>query len=593
MLGSKNNSVVSFRTQLIYKLIPIILIPLITIAIFSYEISFNALRTRSLKDVERIASLVNENLDYLIKDTEQLTKSVLYDQSIQRIISNYDKDRDYVEPNDNEKVQIYLRKMLVENISVRSIFIYTKGNTVLGESLYGDLPSSEWKNEEWYYRAMNARDKAIIIPSHFIDRRFQNYSKSKDTVFSIARQIKNTDTFDIIGVIVFNIDLSSIDRVIKISQLNSEARFLILDKDNWVYPEENKDFRQNSESIVDIRNAINKHKNNIELGNTSYFLSSNTSAYSGWTVISLVPEAMITKDVRYIKLMTIIVIVITLFFIITLFYYLATAISKPVTRLRNIMKHVETGNLDIYYNAKGHGEIEELGRAFNRMLERLKQLIQDNLNAQLQRQVAELAALQNQLNPHFIYNTLEAFQMIAITEGSGRLARMSYSLGQLMRTALDVKEFSTIGQELEHVRNYLVLIKERYEDRLNYNIFAQEELLAFSIPKLTLQPLVENAVYHGLDKKIGPGNVHIDVYRSDDIILMEIKDDGVGIPAGRLQDLQTDLEKEENVLQKKESIGIANTQMRIKRIYGKSYGISIASVVDMGTVVTVRIPVNN
>lgn len=585
-------SVVSFRTQLIYKLTPIILIPLITIGIFSYEISFNALRIRSMKDVERIASLVNENLDYLIKDTEQLAKSVLYDQSIQQIICSYIKDRDYVEPGDNEKVVNYLRKMLVENNAVRSIFIYTEGNMVFGNSLYGDQPESDWKSKDWFNDAINARDKAVIIPTHYIDRRFQSSQKSRDSVFSVARQIKDTDNFNIIGVIVFNIDLSSIERIIKVSQSNSDARFLIFDEDSRVYPKDDDEFRLNPQTIKSIRKAIDEHKNSTELNNTDYFLSGNTSAYSGWTVISLVPETMITKEVSYIKVMTVIVIVITLVFIVTLFFYLATVISKPVTGLRNLMKQVETGDLDINYPVKGHGEIEELGRAFNRMLERLKQLIQDNLHAQLQRQVAELAALQNQLNPHFLYNTLEAFQMIAITEGSSRLARMSYSLGQLMRTALDIKEFTTIGQELEHVRNYLVLIKERYEERLNYNISAEEALLAFRIPKLTLQPLVENAIYHGIDRKVGPGNVEISITRQETVLFIEIKDDGTGISGDRLQELQIQLEREENVLQKSKSIGIANIQMRLKRIYGKAYGISIESRLGEGTTVAIRIPLN-
>jgi two-component system, sensor histidine kinase YesM len=584
-------TVIRFRTQLIYKLIPIILLPIITIGIFSYKLSFSALQSRSSKDVERIASLVNENLNYMINDIEQLAVSTLYDQNIQQIVSSYNSDRKYIEPDDNDNVQSYLRKMLIQNEAVQSIFIYTKGNTIFEQSLHGDLPDVEWKSKKWYKDALNSRDNAIIIPTHFIERRSQALNDIKTSVFSVARQIKNTNNFNVIGVSVFNVKLSSIERIITVSQTDSNTRFLILDlQGNWIYPNDEDAFRKNVGSVEAIHSSLKKQKNKIALNKTSYYMSSNTSAYSGWTVIALVPENSISKEVQYIKWTTVIVILITSFLIAALFFYIATVISKPVSKLRDLMKHVETGDLNIQYEAKGHGEIDELGRAFSRMIERLKQLIQDNLQAQIQRQLAELAALQSQLNPHFLYNTLEAFQMIAITEGSSRLARMSYSLGQLMRMALNAEEFSTIRQELDHINNYLVLIKERYEDRLNYEIVAPEQLMECRIPKLTLQPLVENAIYHGIDKKVMSGTVSIKIMQKECDISIEIQDDGAGIPEEKLSAICAELENEENVLKKKGNIGIANIQARIQNIFGKEYGISIRSEVGVGTTVIVKIP---
>lgn len=191
------------------------------------------------------------------------------------------------------------------------------------------------------------------------------------------------------------------------------------------------------------------------------------------------------------------------------FFAIINSVGRQVTRLRRLMYQVEKGNLDVRFQNRGRGELIQLGQSFNRMVTRLKQVIQDNYEAQIQRQKVEIAALQSRINPHFLYNTLASLQMIALTEGCGRVASMSYDLGQLMRYALATEELVSLEQELENTKHFLALMQERYGERLSVTLSVDTDLLQYVVPRLMLQPLVENAIAHGIDSKFGAGNVQI------------------------------------------------------------------------------------
>lgn len=566
----------------------------------SYTISLNAIQDRATRDIQRITDLVGENLDYTLKNVVQLSKLVLYDPDIQDIIIKYNNNpmTQYIEPDDNNKLDVFLRNLLMGNEFIQSASIYTQGNAYFNQSLYNDLPETDWKDKAWFFAALNANDSFVIVPTRDVAQNWNSGNIKSRPEFTIARQIKNVSNndvkdFKVIGVVTINMALSTIKNIITISKADSDIQFIIYDKDgNLIFPAQSDLPKDQFATLPTLISAVKRKDARYEYDHTDYLLYSKSSSYSGWTVAALVSEESFTNGIQAIKWTTFMVIFITLFFAITLFLYLISSISRPVTELRKLMKIVEEGKLDVNYSGKGNGDIIKLGQSFNHMLLRLRQLIQDNYQAKIQRQKAELAALESQLNPHFIYNTLESFQMIAITEGSDRLARMSYSLGQLLRFPLSAGEIVDLPKEIENVKDYLLLIKERYEDRLSYEIHIQEELNDALLPKLTLQPLVENAVYHGIDPKIGQGKIVVDAETDGDDVLIHISDNGVGIKEKDLEDLMAELNHGEELFTKKDHIGIFNIHERIQRIYGNGYGLTISSIAGLGTRVTVRLPGN-
>jgi len=211
------------------------------------------------------------------------------------------------------------------------------------------------------------------------------------------------------------------------------------------------------------------------------------------------------------------------------------------------------------------------------------------LRAQLHEREAELHALQNQINPHFLYNTLESINMMALTHGDRDISRMVTSLGRLLRLTLSSTEaLIPLDAELEHVRHYLVVQRMRYGDRISMTVDVDPALLDCIVPKLTLQPLVENALYHGLEPRPGAGRVVVRGCRAGDDLALTIEDDGAGMDAVRLATVRAQLEEE--APRDRRSIGLANVHKRLKLYCGPAYGLSITSAPDEGTRVRLTLP---
>jgi two-component system sensor histidine kinase YesM len=298
----------------------------------------------------------------------------------------------------------------------------------------------------------------------------------------------------------------------------------------------------------------------------------------------------LTRDIEGIGLVTVLVVILSLVVALGAFFLIINSVGRLVTRLRRLMAQVEKGNLDVRFQNRGRGEIIQLGQSFNRMVTQLKQVIQDNYEAQIQRQKVEIAALQSRINPHFLYNTLASLQMIALTEGCERVASMSYDLGQLMRYALATEELVSLEQEFENTKHFLALMQERYGERLSVTLSVDADLCQYMVPKLMLQPLVENAIAHGIDSKFGTGYVQVCGTKQHDGMVIEVRDDGVGILPDKLAQLQAMLSYEANILKRSQHIGMGNVQGQIQRLFGREYGITLRSSEASGTQVSIYLP---
>jgi two-component system sensor histidine kinase YesM len=596
----RSNGVFLFRTQLSLVLLPIIILPIAFIGYFSYQISYRALQNRSAKNVGQIASLVNRNLDTTLQQAIQLAKTPLYNPTIQQIVSYYtdhpELTFDTAALADIQAVENFSLDILIHNMNIDSVDIYTNGATVFSESLIDLPPFAHWQSLPWFQQLMHSSGiRTLFLPVHTLPS-----SQGKRLVFSVAQAIVNTATFQTVGAIVVNIDTqNTIEQTISDSASQGDTTFLIYGAAGQViYVTPLADGTVDAPSsqaalIRAVQQALRQHLGQLSWGGTDYFLSGNTSALSGWTVAVLVPSSSLMQDIEAIKETTALVICLTILVVLGATLVVIQRLSQQITQLRALMRQVEMGNLDVCFQEQGRGELQLLGKSFNHMVARLKQVIQDNYESQLQRKKAELAALQSQINPHFLYNTLGTFQMLAMMAGQERLASMAYHLGQLMRYALEPGTLVELRLEVDHIEHFLSLIKERYEERLSYSIEMPEQLLSYKIPRFTLQPLVENAVYHGIDPKAEGGTIAVRGWREEDQLLLSISDDGVGMPAEELRRWQEALQYEANFLARARHIGILNVQGQIQRMFGPQYGLTLAAGPEgKGLQVTIRLPLH-
>ena len=277
-------------------------------------------------------------------------------------------------------------------------------------------------------------------------------------------------------------------------------------------------------------------------------------------------------------------------------WIISASIYIPIKKLHDVTTTITKNDLQALMTRDNIDEITELGLNFNIMIGRIRELLAAKIKEQEHLKKAELRALQAQINPHFLYNTLDTIIWLAEAHKTAQVIEIVRALSGFFRIALSKgQDWITIHQEIEHVRSYLTIQKMRYRDILDYKIEVDEDILDGVILKLTLQPLVENALYHGIKNKRNGGMITVRARRTDQNgVLLEVQDDGVGFTSYKLAQIQQEINNDSEEITLKESgFGLENVNKRIKLFYGKEYGLSIDSHYLEGTRVTVTIPLKN
>jgi two-component system sensor histidine kinase YesM len=279
-----------------------------------------------------------------------------------------------------------------------------------------------------------------------------------------------------------------------------------------------------------------------------------------------------------------------LLFIISIFpaAMISNSIVKPIQSLKSNMIEVSQGNLQSYSDLQTGDEVSILGQVFNQMLGEIENLINQVVSSQKQKRQAEFRALQSQINPHFLYNTLDTLQWKALEYNAFEVADLVNSLSRFFRISLNGgREYIPIEEEVEHARTYLEIQKVRYREKILYSIEAGHGLHHEYVPKLIIQPLVENAIYHGLKPKRNGGEIHISVTRKENFLHLEVRDNGVGMTEEKLNCLNEDLK---NSIES-DHYGLYNINERLKTSFGEDYQILVESKPNKGSAVLLRIPV--
>ncbi len=316
----------------------------------------------------------------------------------------------------------------------------------------------------------------------------------------------------------------------------------------------------------------------------------NTVNYTNWKIVGISYLDEIVADRKSLSTLVIFISIFSLLFVIAASLFVSAKISEPIKNLERQMKKVESGNfdIDIDIDVQGDDEVKRLSRAFNMMVKRIRSLMEQIISEQEAKRKSELKALQAQINPHFLYNTLDSIVWMNENKDYVGVTTMVVALSQFFRISISRgRELITVSDEIEHIKSYLIIQKIRYKNKFKFSIEAQPEALGYKTLKLILQPIVENAIYHGVEQLYDEGIIKINVSIDGDTILFQVTDNGYGIKPDILKDI---LNKKAN---EKDSggVGLKNVNERIKLFFGEQYGIEIDSILDVGTTVNLRIPI--
>jgi len=350
--------------------------------------------------------------------------------------------------------------------------------------------------------------------------------------------------------------------------------------------------------IIDKENAVvnSKLKNSNDLI-LAEELNSNNS-FKNWKIVDIISSKPILKDINGIVRYSLVICSIVILFSIMSIYFFSNNLTKRLRELVYNMGKIKDDNFDVFVNYEGKDEISELSRSFKNMIDRINNLISEVYlyemrvkDLQIKKKEAEFNALQSQINPHFLFNTMESICMNLIKKGDIEIAEVIQSFARLLRKSIDWGSDShSLRKELDLSENYLKIQKFRYRDKFEYKIDVNSELYGVIIPKFIIQPIVENAIYHGIEMKEGQGMLKIFSHITENNIMIVVEDDGVGMDNNKLKEVIDGLDGEQIDDEKKSRIGIKNVHQRLKLYYGQQYGVLIESEKNVGTRVKILLP---
>lgn len=440
------------------------------------------------------------------------------------------------------------------------------------------------ETQEWYARALEQPGTSVITSSH-VQHAIRG---ERPWVITLSRMIEGDGGKK--GVVFIDLNYSAISELCANSNIGEKGYVFILDQDGAIvyHPQQQQLYNElQTENTGLVMEHAGEEENTYESADGRLYTISR-SRKTGWTVAGCMNADELlrsSKDTQSIYVFTAAALVVVS---LVLSSFIARNITLPIQKLRDSMKKVQEGDFTAAeVEVSAENEIGSLTRSFNVMTRRIEELMEENVHEQEEKRRSELRALQSQINPHFLYNTLDSIIWMAEGKKNEEVVLMTASLARLLRQSINNEdELVTIGQEMEYVKNYLTIQKMRYKDKLEYEIDVAPSILHVKIIKLVLQPLIENAIYHGLKYKETKGTLRVRGYQHGSRAVVDIIDDGVGMDAETLSHFYD----EHKVNYRSNGVGVYNVQKRLKLYYGDDYGLTCTSRQGAGTTVTVMIP---
>ena len=410
-------------------------------------------------------------------------------------------------------------------------------------------------------------------------------------MITLSRGIRNyTGTTADDGVVFLDLNYSAISELCAQSSMGDKGYVFILDQDgNIVYhPRQQQLYNElQTENISLVMNAGSDIVT-VGKGDDEKIYALSHSEITGWTIVGCMNMSELLRNSRQTRSIYVLVALGLIIVALLISSVIARNITMPIQKLRDSMKSVQKGNFDIEdIEVLTDNEIGSLTRSFNVMTHRIRELMEQNIQEQEQKRKIELKALQSQINPHFLYNTLDSIIWMAEGKKNEEVVVMTASLARLLRQSISNEdELVTIGKEVEYVRSYLTIQKMRYKDKLEFEIEVEPCIAHVPIIRLVLQPIVENAIYHGLKYKDSKGLLKVHGYMKGENVVIDIIDDGVGMDEETLKHIYD----KHKVNYRSNGVGVYNVQQRLVLYYGKDYGIIYHSEKGKGTTASVVIP---
>lgn len=560
------------RLKLLLWILPLLVLPDIAVGEYSYHVAARQVLGKMDESQRSLAHETLSHLDYFSKDISDIYYYLYLSDELHALLVNKEQDL-----NLTQSVFKSINRLMVTRQFFKSLAIYG----VNGKAIeFGSLPAATYDaftDTSFYRKEMAGEDQGVWgIQSR--DRPI--FLRSQGTRIIFTRRFNDLVTLDLQGFVVIGIDeaelrssYASESPDVETLVTNEDGEIITDSKGQWI-----------GQSITDTPYFASQASRPLAAvdwtsPDSKWLVAHQQSSQTGWHIVVVRPRSELIEQLKPIKSFAFLVMAGLLVLAISCTWYISTWVTKPITNLLVSMRKVQKGDFSQSIDVVDADELSQLSQGYNTMVRRVGQLIEEVYQVQLKQKDSELKLLQSQMNPHFLYNTLNSVSLFAIRHGDHRVAQMIYALSTFFRMNLsEGKDEITLREELELVKSYLFLQQIRFGDKIAYEVELDPAVADFPIPKLLVQPLVENAIVHGIEPLDEPGFIGISATIEDGLLAIRVRDNGSGITPDRLAEIGHG-----------QGHAIANIRERLRLRYGTDAALDIRSSLGAGTVALLTI----
>lgn len=580
----------SIVKKIIFSSIITIVIPIILLAALANKVSSNIIIQKTMDNSFQNMELLTQGLDSLLNSAEHSANILIANNFVQDILDR-GNPTDSLESLNNEKLLgVVMDSVLEPRNEASTAVIYAQNNLMFGSGFVNPIKLK--------IEAMNSdlQDQPYPLTkekSKWIDMHQIHYDTTQPSrnVITFKKNIIGYNDGAVIGNILININEDIISNNYSQLHYGKKGRYFIVNKNGSIVSSQNK-----SEIFNDISNEnyfiqakkMNSENQIVDIQSEKYLITSKYFKRMNWVVMGVIPLDEITADNSKVSF----IIYLAGFFCVLLAVlssiFLSRSISMPLVKLSKSIKKMGLGDFNVTIPLLGNDEVGVVSSRFNIMTKQISELIDQVYEEQKKKRKYELLALQAQIHPHFLYNTLESVCSLVQLNRNEDAFQMVKALARFYRFVLSKgKNVITIREELQIAENYLMIQKFRYQDKFDFNINVDPQLLDYPIISLSIQPLLENCLYHGIRNIRKKGLIAIEGYQEGDKVILSVSDDGVGMSEDAIALIFAD----EQTMTERYSFGVRSVSDRIKLFFGPEYGIQIYSKIGQGTRVELILPV--
>ena len=556
------------------------LVTVLLIGIVLYMQMSRQLTMAVQEENQAVLGQINRSVDSYLRTIMKLSDSLYYG-----VIKNADLDMESI----NSQITL-----LYDNNkdSIANIALLSKEGTLLEAVPAARLKTGlDVTEEQWFGNTLERTDNLHFTTPH-VQYIFDNSENQYRWVITLTRAVEITHgTSTEQGILLLDIRYSSLQQILENITLGNQGYLYMIGSGGELiyHPKmqliETGQMEENIEVAAGYRDGSYHETYKGERREVSV----KSVGYTGWKLLSITPEQGLPMSDLKMRLFAVFVVASFLLVLVLINTFISSRITTPIQNLEKSVNAIEAGDLDAEGYMGGSYEIRHLGRSIGDMAKRIKALMEDIVAEHEAKRKREFDTLQSQINPHFLYNTLDIIVWMIENEQKQEAVKVVTALARFFRISLSKgKSIITVQDELEHVGNYLTIQQMRFKNKFIYTIDAEEEVMDLACLKLMLQPLVENAIYHGMEFMDGDGEIRVEVRRQGNELWFSVSDNGLGMTAQQTESL---LGEKTHVSSRRGSgIGVKNVNERIRLYFGEAYGLAIQSEPDEGTRILIRLP---